>query len=223
MIKLLIPLFWLFSSALVAQNITVQTLSNGACWLEKSENGAKVANFNQGNSFTVGGMEIGDSVEKIEQQFKQLYGIDYRPEKLQVFLHCGTYGASVVFRFIGKQNLCIWNSVQNGELKIGPLFAAHRGHNGFCDGIVPGMFLVKVKDATLFNQEIETTFWKERIAKVEILSGDIFKVYLHKQFHFQEDELYKQMEHLSSLSFVDFNGMNHPVGEFEQLYNFSLK
>ena len=213
--KYILPLFILLSPFNVSsKEISVNSISNGSCWVEKSDEHIKVASFNDNNSVTLSGFLLADFMEQVKEKMKDEYQVDFMPKTLDIMAHCGTYGSSLIFNFNhSEQSICLWTSFKDGQLSFDKITPAHNGQRGFCDGLVAGSFIVKPVDGQKMFDVLEGDEWKSRIDSVTRVIDGVYKLQFSSKEHFDGDKIHKELQELGLFKSVDFNSFNHPVGE----------
>ena len=192
----------------VAEDTTVQTLSEGACWYEQGEY-LKVASFNDRESLFI-------SREDIESQVSELLNLSQKNKALtsDLSLHCGGYGSSLVVKAVVDQKpVCLWVKFVKGKLIQRSLGGLETGNNegDLCDGYKWGELIVGIKT---YDQkaELESENFISMIKSVSTISGKTLKVTLLPQFHGREAEVMSELKRQMDLRYVELNLYQHPVG-----------
>lgn len=203
-----------FTLSVTGEELSVHSLSQGSCWIEKTSQHIKIASFNENMSLVVSGMVLSDFIDKVREKMNNDLQLDFNPKSLDLVAHCGTYGSSLIFNFTSKkQNICIWANTVDGGLTFSKILADHENHRGFCDGISLGHFIVKPRDINKMFTTLSNPKWKSRIESTERLAEGIYTIKFKKSEYFKEDALHDELTQSGLFEFVDFNSMNHPIGE----------
>ena len=198
------------------------TLSNESCWYEYKEE-LSVTSMND-KSFYNG------SIKQIKSELEGLIAktllkdLPIEFSEMDISLHCGGYGASLVARITDRDNsYCLWTSFKNGMLGLrsfGSLNNKNKNPNELCTGHVGGEFMMG-SNSEEFVKELQSAKWSSMISSVTSISSHVYKIILVKEFQFREQEAILQIEESFNrknyIRYIEFNEFNHPVGEFIHL------
>ncbi|MFA6237491.1 MAG: hypothetical protein WC635_09215 [Bacteriovorax sp.] len=220
-------LFWkvtlslmLISHSAFAFEPRVETLSDGACWFETGTV-MKIASFNDKSVYS------GDKGQ-IEAEFSSLISQSYKkisPVKimdLNLALHCGAYGASLVARVTtDTASFCVWSRFEKGRLLLRSIgLVSDKFTTELCDGYKWGEFIMGI-NSTEFLVELQSPKWSAYIKEVKMISENAVKIILVKDYEFREQEVVDQLEQNFSgknlIRYIEFNDYRHPVGEYIHL------
>lgn len=194
-----------------AQDTSVQTLSEGACWYEQGEN-LKVASFNDGESILIGRDEIEFQVDSLLNGKKRNRAITS-----DLTLHCGGYGSSLVIKSeIDTKPICLWMKFNKGKLEVRSLGGLENSKSELCDGYKWGELIVGVKS---LDQKalLESEYFHGMIKSVSVVSGTTLKLVLHESYHGREMEVMAELKKQIPLRYIELNLYQHPVGEASAL------
>lgn len=196
----------MIASSVMAEDVSVQSLSDGACWYEQGD-ALRIASFNDKESILITRDEVEYQVEEL------LYG-KKRDKALtsDLTLHCGGYGSSLVVKSeFNNRPICLWLKLNKGKLQIRSMGGLEQTKNDLCDGYKWGELIVGLKSIDQKNL-LESEQFHSMIKSVSVVSGTTMKVVLKDEFHGKEyavmDELKKH-----NLKYVELNFYQHPVGE----------
>lgn len=207
---------WLMSLSAHALEIQVGSLSEGSCWYE-SKDGLKVASFNDKLVYSA-------TREKMEADIEALMLPTHQNKitEISLTLHCGGYGASLIAKVTADgNNFCLWSKFDKGALGTRSLgvMNSNKG-SGLCAGHKWGEFILGVTSAEV-ALELKTAKWSQVITEVTLISKNLYKVKLHKDYDFRESEVSNLLEEnfagKNLIRYIEFNEYRHPVGEFVHL------
>ncbi len=189
----------------------VQSLADGACWLEETEaGGLKIASFND-KAILVSSRD--DLLIKLNNLLaknlvKKINSLD------EITLHCGAYGASLVISFeMDGRESCSWFGVQDGALKVRSLGGLEITKKGrLCDGHVWGELMVGIKKIEQ-KKQIEEMLLNISVESVIDLGNNVLRVTLKKEYYGKEINFLNTLKNSFDLRFVELNTFLHPVGE----------
>ena len=190
-----------------AQDTSVQTLSEGACWYEQGEV-LRLASFNDKESVAI-------SRDEIEFQVEGLLGMKkgLKPLTSELALHCGGYGSSLVIKTeFENRPVCLWVKFNKGRLAIRSLGGLEETKSELCDGYKWGELIVGAKDISQ-KALLETESFHSMIKSVSVISGTTLKVVLHESFYGREAIAMKDIKKQIDLKYIELNFYQHPVGE----------
>lgn len=193
---------------LQAQEISVSTLANGACWFDLKED-LKIVSFNDKEA-------LHTSRDNIELQFRSLLNMDDTEELLtkNLLLHCGGYGSSLVVKTkIQERAVCAWLKIEKGELKVRSVGGFEESKSVICDGYKWGELVVTFKDKQDAHDFVGSQF-AGVILKIDPVVGNVFKITLNDAHHGKEAEVLKLLQKDKRVRAVEFNNFQHPVGDF---------
>ena len=214
--------FLLTSKVYSSSGDEIATLSDGSCWYENKES-LQVTSYNDLGIYK-------GSKDQIEADFKKLI-VDnlqtprpLRIHDLDLSLHCGGYGASLVAKVTTEdKSICLWAKLEKGSLSlrsIGVLGIEEAPESSLCDGHKWGEFIIGVNSLELVL-ELESSKWSTMVEKVTLISNKTYKVILAKDFEFKEqvviDRIKENFQGLNFIRYIEYNEYRHPVGEFVHL------
>lgn len=191
-----------------AEDVTIQSLSQGACWVEESPEALRIASFNDRESILT-------SRDDIEWQVEEL--VTGKKKQAKAFtkdlnLHCGGYGSSLVVKAeVNKQQVCLWLKLSKGKLEIRSMGGIEISKDNLCDGYKWEELIVGVK--SLAQKALLENNYKEMIKSVTVISGATLKVTLTPEFRGREIEAQDILKKAMDLKYVELNLYQHPVGE----------
>ncbi len=210
-----VVLFFIFMNVQVyaANEITIGTLSEGSCWFEQNET-IKVVSFNDKSVYEGSKDQIMSEIQKLMAPTHSKI-ID-----AEINLHCGGYGASLVLRVSTDGNIfCLWSKFENGELSLrslGILSKEEINKNSLCDGHKWGELIVGTTSID-FLSEMQNSKWSTMIKSTTLISKNMYKIILMKDYEFQEqvviDSLRLNFSDKNQIRYIEFNKFQHPVGE----------
>lgn len=213
----LILAFCVGAVQVLASDIQVGGLSDGACWYE-SKDTLKLVSFNERLSYS-GNRKV------IETEMAQLAPRS-RGEIIRdvdLALHCGGGGLSLVAKvLVNERSFCVWGKVEQGKWVPRSVGAINEEAKGgvLCDGYKWGEFILGV-NSTDYLSELQSVKWSQMIKEVAFISQNTYKVTLTREYEFRENEVMNQLdEHFTGKNFIrylEFNEYRHPVGEFISL------
>ncbi len=193
-----------------AQDTSVQTLSEGACWYEQGEN-LKIASFNDRESILTSRDEIEFQVDSL------LNGKRNKAITTDLTLHCGGYGSSLVIKSeIDTKPICLWVKFNKGKLEIRSLGGLENSKSELCDGYKWGELIVGVKTPDQ-KALLESEHFHGMIKSVSVVSGTTLKVILNESYHGREMEAMSELKKQIPLRYIELNLYQHPVGEASAL------
>lgn len=207
------------SSVASSTDVQVGTLSEGACWYQKKEL-LKVASFNDKTAFVATRAQIENNFSKLMAQ-----NLNQKINEMDLTLHCGGYGASLVGRVVTTDNntFCIWTKFENGKLalrSIGAINESPKISSKLCDGHVWGELIIGVESNEFLN-ELQAPKWSLMIKEVKPIVDRVYKVKLMQDFEFKESEVANSLEEnfagKNLIRYIEYNNYRHPVGEYIHL------
>jgi len=192
----------------------IGTLSDGSCWYD-SKDPLKVASFNDKTVYN-------GTRAQIEAEIEVMLGDrgHQKISEMDLSLHCGGYGASLVARVqTDSGNFCVWTRFEKGKLlarSVGVI--TEKSLEGqLCDGHKSGEFILGVNSKE-FMSELQGAKWSSVIKEVVPVSDKVLKVVLMKEYEMKEAEVASQLEEnfagKNAIRYIEFNQYHHPVGEF---------
>ncbi|MGZ3788638.1 MAG: hypothetical protein ACXVLQ_08955 [Bacteriovorax sp.] len=209
--------FGLVSNAKAAE-LQAGSLSEGGCWYEFKE-GLKVASFNDKSVY----MGTKAQMEAELEGLLEAEGLGHQKiNEMDLSLHCGGYGASLVAKITASSNsFCVWSSFEKGKLALRSLGTMNEGKSsGLCDGHKWGELILGVQSSDLVL-ELQGPKWSSMIKEVKGVSDKVYKVTLVKDYEFREEEVINQLEEnfagKNAVRYIEFNEYRHPIGEYVPL------
>lgn len=203
----------------MALDLRVGSLADGSCWYENKES-VKIASFNDKSVFNANRAQLESDIEKLLGKT-----IDHvKPADLELFLHCGGYGSSLVAK-VSKDgmNYCLWAKFEKGALalrSLGVIPLDRKNANELCDGHIPGEFILGNNSEELIL-DLQLAKWSGMIKSVSKVSEKTFKVSLTSEYFYREQEVIDQITEndfgKNFVRFIEFNDYQHPIGEFVRL------
>jgi hypothetical protein len=177
----IILLLMLFINEVNAQDIV--SLSHGTCWATSLDDSVKVADFQNGQSFTLDQYQVSDYLVG-------LIGFKKNPEWLNTTLHCGSFGHSLIFNIrVENKQYCIWSYKINEHFKLISM-GVSEVNQGSCDGLLPGSVLLNIKENTsdvLLVERLSLLQKDEIIIDYKFITPKIVKVLLPRRDHYNEN------------------------------------
>ena len=222
-------LFWKITFILLivnqvhaATDQVVGTLSEGACWYEYKDS-LRIASFNDKTAYS-GNMASIESDLEVSIAKTLNSGERIKINEMDLTLHCGGYGASLVAQVTTESNsFCVWAKFDQGHISIRSLGVnsdegPHKAE--LCDGHKLGEFILGSNSEDLIT-ELQSTKWSSMIKAVTIVSKKVYKVELVKEYEFREQEVIDQLQQnfngKNFIRYIEFNNYNHPIGEYIHL------
>jgi len=215
--------FILMGKVYGASDQLVGSLSEGACWYEFKDSLLRIASFNDKTSFAGNTGQIEANFEaRIAQSLK--INDHVKINEMGLSLHCGGHGASLVAKVSTDNNdFCVWAKFDQGVLSIrsiGSISGQKLGPTELCDGHIWGEFILGVKSIEAIT-ELQSPKWASMIKSVTVISKNVYKVVLTKDYELREQEVISQIQEeffeKKIIRFIEFNSYNHPIGEFIHL------
>lgn len=192
---------------LKADDVTVQTLSQGACWYEQTDL-LKVVSFNDRESIVLNRDDVESQVEMLLNQKKKVKAIT-----TDLALHCGGYGSSLVIKSeIDNRPMCLWIKFNKGKLEVRSLGGLEVTKADLCDGYKWGELIVGAKSLEQ-KAVLESSAFHTLIKSVSVISGTTLKVVLLPEHHGKEMEAMAELKKQLELRYIELNFYQHPVGE----------
>jgi hypothetical protein len=189
-----------------ASDSTVQTLSEGACWLDQSET-LKIASFNDKESANLSRDDIEFQVEAL------LSGKKNKAITSDLTLHCGGYGSSLVIKSeMDDKTICLWVKFNKGKLVLRSLGGLEDTKSDVCDGYKWGELIIGMKS---LDQKVllESENFHSIVKSVSTISGTTMKVVLDDSYVGREKEAMVELKKRIQLRYIELNLYQHPVGE----------
>ncbi len=188
-----------------AADVNVQSLSQGSCWYEEGEI-LKIASFNDKESVLLSREEIEYQVDEIlnsgAEKKQKLKGLD-------LTLHCGGYGSSLVVK---TDTQCVWLKFNKGQLEARSIGGVENSKSDLCDGYKWGELIVGLR-ASAQKEKLLSDYFQSMIKSVHVVSGLTLKVVLQDEYRGREDMVMEELKKQLDLKYVEYNMYQHPVGE----------
>ena len=189
-----------------AEDTMIQSLSEGACWIESGEM-VKLASFNDRESILMSRDEIETQVENL------LSGKNNKAITSDLTLHCGGYGASLVIKSeMDGRPICLWVKMNKGNLAIRSLGGLESGKGRVCDGYKWGELIVGIKNPEQ-KALLESENFRKMIKIVSVINNTTLKVVLDESYFGKEGDVIAELKKQSEFRFIELNLFQHPVGE----------
>ena len=197
------------ASSAYAEDTTVQSLSEGACWYQEGEV-LKVSSFNDRESILI-------SRDEIEYQVEALLNGDGKKKVKAITsdltLHCGGYGSSLVIKSeVDTKPICMWVKFNKGKLELRSLGGLENSKSELCDGYKWGELIVGIKTPDQ-KALLESEQFYGMIKSVSVVSGTTLKLTLNESYIGREIEAMSELKKQISLRYIELNSYQHPVGE----------
>lgn len=199
--------------ALLAQ---VGTLSEGACWYDWTKEELKVASFNDKTVYKAPKAQIEGEVEALINNHQKI-------QEMDLMLHCGGYGASLVAKVSTESgNYCLWTRFEKGKLVARSLgvLGEKNAATELCDGRKSGEFILGVNSKD-FIADLQGPKYAGMIKEIVPVTEKVYKVVLVSEYAQKEYEVIAQLEEnfagKNFIRYIEFNEYHHPVGEYTQL------
>lgn len=193
-----------------AEDVVIQSIAQGACWVEEGPESLKIASFNDRESLLTSRDDIGWQVEELVSENKK-----NKAQTSDLNLHCGGYGSSLVVKAeVNSLPVCLWLKLNKGKLEIrsmGGLEVSKNSKDNLCDGYKWQELIVGVK--SLAQKELLENNYKDMIKTITVVSGATLKVVLTPEFKGREAEAQEILSKSLDLKYVELNLYQHPVGE----------
>lgn len=190
-----------------AEDVMVQSVGQGACWVEESTELLKIASFNDRESLLTSRDDIEWQVEELLSTKKKS-----KAQTSDLNLHCGGYGSSLVLKAeVNNLPVCLWLKLSKGRLEIRSMGGLEVSKDNLCDGYKWQELIVGVKN--LAQKELLENNYKNMIQAVTVVSGATLKVVLTPEFKGREAEAQAILKKSLDLKYVELNLYQHPVGE----------
>jgi hypothetical protein len=199
-----------------ADFVPVGTLSEGACWYENKES-LRIASFNDKEAYS-------GTRAQIESELGKLIGEHRNILEMNLSLHCGGYGSSLVAKLMTENYaLCVWAKFDKGKLALRSIGGINEKQNlsgELCDGHKPGELIIGASSEQIAT-ELQSQKWSSVIKSISLVSNKLYKVVLTKEYEFREQLVIDQFEEnfagKNLIRYVEINGLHHPIGEYVQL------
>ncbi|MBC7427060.1 MAG: hypothetical protein H7336_00520 [Bacteriovorax sp.] len=194
------------ASQAFAEDMNVQTLSEGACWLESGDM-VKVASFNDKESALLSRDEIEMQVEGL------LGGKKNKAITSDLTLHCGGYGSSLVIKSeMDGKPICLWVKFNKGRLALRSLGGLENSKGDVCDGYKWGELIIGIKTPEQ-KALLESEHFHGMVKAVSVVSGTTLKITLDKSYDGREMDAMAELKKQMELRYIELNLFQHPVGE----------
>jgi hypothetical protein len=197
---------------LKAEEIVVETLSQGACWIEQGEF-FRLASFND-KELLISSKEI------LEQDILRLVGNKLNQNQslqkadLDVSLHCGAVGASLVFKMkFNEIPICAWAKINKGNIELRSIGGLADEKNELCDGHELGELIVGINSLEALEDPEVSYYLKSKY----VIAKNVYKIVLKAEYIGKELEVAKALNGLKKFRYVELSAIQHPVGEFIKL------
>lgn len=213
-LQLMIALAMCFviSQSAFSEEVGVQSLSNGACWFDTTEE-IKFVSFNDRT-------QLKTTRESLDSQISTLLnGVRSKNFNNQdeMLFHCGGYGASLVVKTqVNGIKSCAWFKIDKGQLALRSVGGLEETKSEACDGYVWGELIIGLKDAKQAD-ELRRSFSESFIESLTMINNHLVKVTLKKGLHGKEQSVIEELKKNIDLKYVELNFYQHPVGEFGSL------
>lgn len=202
-------IFLLLCSPAYGEDLTVQSLSDGACWLEENENtdSLKIASFNDKETLLI-------NKEDMSIKVSELLAIGSSSPLVMSdrSIHCGAYGSSIVMKldYQGRP-ACLWLKIKKGQLVVKSLGGLEPTKSQLCDGYVWGELIIGLKTSVQKNELISHFMHNIFISVVDV-STNLIKVNLKEEFFGKELEVLERIKKEIDVKYIELNTIQHPVG-----------
>ncbi len=176
-----------------------------------------VASFNDGKAYRVHRGQI----DEIKQRAQTLSGIEL--DTMDISLHCGAYGSSLVFNLVSAdQGICVWSGFNGNSLVFKDIGILGQGQKGLCDGMKPGS-LIFIYENEMSIEEVREGLsglsFESPIQEIRRLSKRIFKVVLKSSEAYKVLALKEKFESegIHNLKTIEGEQIYHPVGDYQIL------
>lgn len=202
-------IFLLFCSPTFGEDLTVQSLSDGACWLEENENmeTLKIASFNDKETLLMNKDDMSIKVSEL---------LAIGPSSPLVMsdrsFHCGAYGSSIVMKldYQGRP-ACLWLKIKKGQLVVKSLGGLEPTKSQLCDGYNWGELIIGLKSSVQKNELIRH-FMHNTFISVADVSTNLIKVTLTEEYFGKELEVIERIKKEIDVKYIELNTIQHPVG-----------
>lgn len=194
--------------------ISVGELSSGACWYQQSDEVLKLSSFNEKKSLTTTQAVI---EEFNYHEISKIVGLkkDTPYQLLGITLHCGGYGSSLVLKSkLGDAQYCSWIGLGDNELKVRSIGGLEEGarESSLCDGYKNLELIVGLESREQIH-ELKRENLRSVIKSVSAITDTMVKVILEDHFIGKEDEAMAELKRSMSLKYIEYNLIQHQVGE----------
>ncbi|OFZ24059.1 MAG: hypothetical protein A2202_01395 [Bdellovibrionales bacterium RIFOXYA1_FULL_36_14] len=219
-----------FISGIMAEEIvSVASLSGGACFVYDGEGDqklAKIASFNQSLSWVVDE----STLQKLKEDINTVlfkYGFEFLDNKYELYIHCGGYGASLVFNINMKGfHACAWTQMSDKTFVLRNLAVTSKP--GPCHGQIPGRLVIYTtgdEGTDFVEKELSDPSWRKMINYVAAGGYGKVTVFLTEEYTFSEHKVQKAL--LESfdqqyVKYVELENLYHPIGDFKLLESLSV-
>lgn len=222
--KIIALLFIIITRSALCADLQLNSLSDGSCWYEFKDS-LKVVSFNDKSQYWASIIQIEAELETIIEA-SLLRPVSFKIQNLELSLHCGAYGASLVTKITSEGvTFCAWSRFEKGKLSLrslGVIADGRKNMNEFCDGHKWGEFVMGIQSNEIMAQ-LQLPRWSSIIKEVKLVSDNVIKVVLVKDYEFKEQEVIDQIQANFSgknlIRYIEFNNYLHPIGEYSQLKN----
>ena len=193
-----------------AEDLMLQSLGQGACWVEEGPESLKIASFNDRESMLTSREDIQWQVEELVESKKTKAKSLFN----DLNLHCGGYGSSLVVKAeVNNLPVCLWLKMNKGNFEIRSLggLELSKNTNNLCDGYKWEELIVGVKSEA--QHVVLQGDFPEMIKSVSVVSGTTLKVVLTPEFRGRELEAQNILKKAHDFKYVELNLYQHPVGE----------
>jgi len=225
----LVCIFSLIGWAMAEEIISVSSLSGGACYVHDGEGDqkiVKVASFNQSLSWIVDDFSMQKLKEDINTSLLK-YGFEFLDNKYELYIHCGGYGASLVFNIDMKGfRACAWAQMSDKNFVLRNLAVTNKP--GPCHGQIPGRLVIFTtgEEATdIVEKGLADPTWRKMISYVAAGGYGKVTVFLTEEYTFSEQKVQRAL--LESfdqqyIKYIELENLYHPIGDFKLLESLSV-
>lgn len=199
----------LFCSPAYGEDLTVQSFSDGACWLEENENtdSLKIASFNDKETLLINKEDMSIKVSEL-----LAIGSSSPIVLSERSFHCGAYGSSIVMKLDFKGSpACLWLKIKNGQLVVRSFGGLEPTKSQLCDGYIWGELIIGLKTSVQKN-ELISHFMHNTFISVADVSTNLIKVTLREEFFGKELEVLERIKKEIDVKYIELNTIQHPVG-----------
>jgi hypothetical protein len=129
---LLITLMIIFPKVVAGYEVkSIGSLDKGNCWITLAgDEPTKLVSFSDGRIFELNQSDVLKSIEK--ELAKKKIAKTHTGDRKEVFIHCGSYGSSLVIHFYGPEGeLCYWGKIgKNNKITESYFLGLQKGGKG---------------------------------------------------------------------------------------------
>ena len=200
------------------EDVVVAGLSQQSCWTKVEQDSLRVSSFSENLSFEI-------NQNSIAEFLSEHLNLTNRPEVLNTFVHCGSYGHALIFNIkLKNRSYCIWGQYANNKIDVRSIGGSDESEN-ICDGFVLGQLILKKSEGSTWNNihKILTLYMQQgTISDYQLFGKGHIKIILNEKDYFKENLFGSKLIQLDEFDYFEKENFYHPVGESIKIEELSL-